>query len=389
VPIASPSAIRSSLPYAAFYGALFLAIGIFVPFGPLWLEDRGLGPEAIGLLLALSSWGRIVTTPAIGHAADRWRHGRLTLVVLAALALLAFASLALLRGFWPLLAPFLLASICLFVLVPLGESRTLTAAADRGLNYGRVRLWGSLAFIAGAIGTGWVVDRTEVSWVLWLLLAALGLTLLAALSLPADAPSTGRKLRPGLRVLLTDRGFFAVVVAASLLQASHALYYGFSALHWQAAGLAESTIGWLWALGVLAEVLLFAVGVAALARFGTLGLLVLAGLGGLVRWSLLALTTAVPLLAAGQVLHALTFGAAHLATVHFIARRAPGGLATTAQAVYAAISGGLVMGGLLLAAGWLYRELAGQAYFAMAAVSLLGLLVAIAFVPRSGDNSTS
>ena len=87
-------------------------------------------------------------------------------------------------------------------------------------------------------------------------------------------------------------------------------------------------------------------------------------------------------LIAVQSLHAFTFGAAHLAAMHFIACRAPPALAGTAQGVYAALSGGAAMGFTILLAGWLYEGFEGRAFFAMAALSAAGL-VAILPLMRS------
>ena len=110
---------------------------------------------------------------------------------------------------------------------------------------------------------------------------------------------------------------------------------------------------------------------------GPPGLLILAGLAGILRWSVLAASTALPVLIAVQALHALTFGAAHLGAMHFIARAAPPGLSATAQGLYSAVSGGIAMGLAMLAAGVLYDAAAGRAFLAMAALSGGGLALAI------------
>ena len=58
-----------------------------------------------------------------------------------------------------------------------------------------------------------------------------------------------------------------------------------------------------------------------------------------------------------QTLHAMSFGAAHLAAIHFLTHAVPEDRAATAQGVYAAIVAGLVLGTVTLACGPLYRDL--------------------------------
>ena len=147
--------------------------------------------------------------------------------------------------------------------------------------------------------------------------------------------------------------------------------------------MSEATIGWLWAIGVVAEVVLFAAGGRLVARLGPAGLLALAGAAGILRWSVLAFTTALVPLALVQVLHAFTFGAAHLGAMHFIARIAAPEWAASAQGLYTALSTGLIMGAMMLAAGWLYESAGGLGFLVMAGASLGGLLLA-ATLPRQG-----
>ncbi|MCH8155796.1 MAG: 3-phenylpropionate MFS transporter [Proteobacteria bacterium] len=363
--------------YAAFYGAVFLVLGIYMPFWPVFLKSRGLDAAEIGLIFALVSWIRIVTTPAIAQIADRSGRAKATLVVVAALSLVFFIGFFEARGFWPILLVMLPAAVCFQPMIPLAESQTMAAVLRERLDYGRIRLWGSLAFILGTVGAGRLITGRAPDLVLYLMLGALGATVLAALALPGrrETPVTAQRSSPF--ALLGNRRFLLFLGAAGLLQASHAAYYGFSALHWKAAGLSEATIGALWAEGVAAEILLFAVSGAVVARVGPPLLLALAGLGGVLRWSVLAATTALPALVAVQALHALTFGAAHLAAMHFIARAAPPGLSATAQSLYTAISGGIAMGLSMLAAGALYQAYAGGAFLAMAALSAGGTGLAL------------
>lgn len=378
----SPQAL--STRYAAYYAAIFLAVGCYLPFWPLWLEGRGLGATQIGLLLAVAAWIKVIAGPVLAHLSDRAGWGKGSIVLLAAVSLAAFAAFLPAEGFGWILAVQILVAVSFPLLVPLGESQTMVAVYRHALDYGRIRLWGSLAFIAGSLLAGRMVGAFSADWVLWLILGALLLTFGAALWLPGreaappeETAAEDRSLGQLLR-LLRRPGLLAFLLAAALIQASHAAYYGFSSLHWRASGIGETTIAVLWAVGVVAEILFFAVSRKATERFTPGRLLVAAGLLGALRWAALAASTELAVLAVMQTLHAATFAVTHLAAMHYITRATPPGLSASMQSFYAALSGGLAMGGAMLLAGWLYDRAAGQAFLGMAVVALVAVGLTLA-----------
>jgi MFS transporter, PPP family, 3-phenylpropionic acid transporter len=178
-------------------------------------------------------------------------------------------------------------------------------------------------------------------------------------------------IQPARRRLLRDPAFVAVLVAASLIQASHAVYYGFSALQWRALGLDGTAIAALWALGVLAEIVLFALQGRLPPFFSPQMLLIVGALGGAVRWSAMAANPPVALLPVLQLLHAASFGATHLGTLGFLAAKAPPGQAATAQG-HIAIAVGTTMAAATALSGVLYGAFGSLAYAAMALAAVAG-----------------
>lgn len=358
-----------------------------MPFWPLWLADRGLAAWQIAIALALPNWIRIVATPGLAAAMDRSTRPRALLLLIALLSLLSFVVFIPLHGFAQIMMATVVMSLFMPALVPLGESQVMTATNRYGLDYGRIRLWGSLSFIAATLGAGAVLADRSPNATLYLIIAGSGGVALAALAMPSESRVVTPVLeRTRVASLLRSRPFLVFLAAASLLQASHAVYYAFSALHWRAGGLDAATIGGLWAWGVAAEVLLFAVGGRLVARLGPRGLLLVAGAAGVIRWAMLAATTAWPLLMVAQTLHAATFGAAHLAAMHFISRNAPASSHATAQGLYSAVAGGLMLGLALLGAGPLYKSYGALAFVAMAGLSAIGLLIALAMPRADGEH---
>ncbi|MSP67826.1 MAG: MFS transporter [Alphaproteobacteria bacterium] len=365
----SPTYARLSL----FYAAQFLVFGVMVPFWPAYLGAKGLGPAEIGLLMGAGPWVRIIAVPTIARAADRSGRYRTVMAASAAGAMLVAALFAVAEGLPTLFALSLVLNLLLASLIPLGDAAALQVVARAGLAYGRVRLWGSLSFIGAAAAAGAIVEGRTAGVILVLVVAGLGLSAVSVGALPAlPSPERGRP-RVAIGALLRSPPYLLSLLAAMLLNASHAVYYAFGTIHWQRAGLAEGVIGLLWAEGVIAEVLLFLAGAALARRLGVVGLFALAGVSGLVRWVALALDSSLATALVVQALHAGTFGAMHLATMEFMARALPRHVAATAQTLHSALAAGIGFGLTMLACGWLYGRFAGGAYLAMAGLSALGL----------------
>jgi PPP family 3-phenylpropionic acid transporter len=364
---------------SAFYAAIFLVAGIQLPFWPVWLSARGLSATEIGVVLAATLWVKVIATPAIGAVADRSGMPRRAIMgLLAATALLAYAGLWPVGPFWTLLLLNLLARTAQSALMPLGDAVTLATCRSAGLDYGRVRVWGSVTFILASVGAGVVLTSFPGDRVLSLVLVSSALVLLASLAVPSSPGAAGGRSRvSGMRVILRDRRFWNFVAAAAGLQASHQVYYGFGSLYWRSLSFSDATIGLLWAEGVLAEILLFWWGERLLARFGPVGLMMLGGAAGILRWTLSGWLSWLPSIAALQLLHAFTFGASHLGAMHFLSRNVPLSAAASAQTCYAAVSSGLGSGLVMLLAAALYAAYGGGAYFSMAALSAAGLLATI------------
>jgi len=207
------------------------------------------------------------------------------------------------------------------------------------------------------------------------LLGGGALILAAVWFLPSPAgPTQGFDIH-AWRLLLHPRQilFFA---AAALIQASHVVYYSFSALYWQSLGYSTDTIGWLWAEGVIAEMLLFFWSARLLRHFRPTHLMVLGGVAGVVRWSTLATATALPLLAAVNFLHCFTFASAHVGAMFYLLRNTPSGHAGTAQSLYTTAQC-IGFGVVWLFSGALYEAVGGSAFLVMAGMSAAGAVAAL------------
>lgn len=362
-----------ALRLSFFYAAVFATVGVNTPFFPVWLSSRGMDAAQIGVLLAVVSWVRVVTTPWLGGMAERRGERRRPMALLAAIALAAFAAYGLVDGFWGYLCVGIVAGVAHAAVMPLGENVTMSMAPSARLDYGHLRLWGSFAFILASAGGGWFLQERPADVILWLMVGTAALMFLSCCLVPEPRLPRAQAHTTPVRRLLGNRMFLLFVFSCGLLQASHAVVYGFGTLHWRASGIDDATIGWLWAEGVLAEIVLFALGARVMGRLGPLRLLLLAGGAGVVRWLITAVTADLDVLIAVQLLHGFTFGAAHLGAMYFIQHAAPPGLSASAQSLYSALGNGIVMGLALLLAGPLYGAFGGGAFAVMALFSAGGV----------------
>jgi PPP family 3-phenylpropionic acid transporter len=331
------------------------------------------------MVIAVPMVVRIIFTPLIGHAADRRGALKSTLVLVSAAACIGTVGIGVVDGFWPIFFAVTLAAIAYAPLLSLSDAYALNGLRVRGQAYGPIRLWGSISFIVANVGAGFLLGYIAPSQLIWLVSAALFLTFVAALAL---APLDSHSAQPATsssapRRLWSSPVFLLIVPAAGLIQASHAFYYGFSTLEWRASGLSGTMIGVLWGVGVLAEVILFAVSARLPGTLLPTLMIAMGAAGALIRWAAMAFEPATALLVPLQLLHAASFAATHLGAMAFLASAVPRELAATAQGTLATVTGLLTAAATGLS-GLMYAAAGSRTYLVMAAMAVAGGACALA-----------
>jgi PPP family 3-phenylpropionic acid transporter len=274
-------------------------------------------------------------------------------------------------------------------MLPLIETVAVDGVRTHGLDYGRMRLWGSITFIVANFAGGVLIEALGGGFAIWLIASGAALTVCAAhmLPVPERRPASAAPARVHWRVslpmrLVRSKLFVLFLIAMGCVNGAHATFYTFGALHWQAQGLSAAWIGTLWAIGVTAEVILFAFSAPLVRRFGAVELIVVGAAASVLRWSMMAFDPPLALLVPLQALHALTYGVSHLGAILFITRAVPSQGMGSAQAFYAVVAGGVILGLVGLASGALYKPLGGAVYLLPAIVSLIGLGAGIVLLKR-------
>ena len=350
---------------------MFAAGAITTAFLPLWMTDRGVAPALVGTVLGAASLARLVAVPVWGIVTDRIGRLRTMLLVAAASAAAAAACLPLERGLGGLLLIVTLQGIAAAALTPLADALTLALAAAGRLAYSRTRAWGSVAYMLATAAVGPVLGWAG-SWLTPLLVAAF-YAAAAAVTPALPAPARVVPARRHATGLLRLRALRVTIAASALIQGSHAAYYGFAAIHWRAAGLGDGVIGLLIAEGITMEIVLFVWGGAWASRLGPARLTAIAACGCLVRWTVLAATTALPVLAVVQLLHAATFAMQHLSSMAVLGAQVPPTRRAGAQALHSALGFSAPTGLLIWLVGLGYARLGSLSFLPMAALGGLAL----------------
>jgi PPP family 3-phenylpropionic acid transporter len=372
-----------------FYSLMFLGTGASLPYLPVWLRAQGLDGAAIGLVLAAPLLARVATGQLAARWADGFEQRRTSLMLLGAVAAAAYASLLFTQTWWQHAAAWFVGSTAAMALLPLTDVLALRLSQREGFAYGRLRAMGSAAFIVANLVLGVLLTRGPPDQVIvWLACAAVATALSVRLLLPPEPIHEPGVTPPdrwaGLGALLGDRLFLLAIVSAGLIQSAHAFHYAFSALVWKEQGLSEAVTGALWATGVAAEIGFLWFLESWRERMGAERLLLLGGAAAVVRWTVSAFAPPAVVLFPLQLLHALTFAAAFLATLHLVQRLAPPESASAAQTLSASLSSGLLIGLATLASGPLFDAWGAGGYLAMTAMSAAGLLGAVRLRRRLG-----
>src|SRR3954468_4295886 len=339
IPIdAQAASKRFATRLALFYGTLFGLVGTHLPFFPVWLKAVGIEPGWIGIITAVPAVTRFTALPFVTGLAERRQSLRGALIVSAfgcAIVLLTVGSQH------QALAVFVIYALTCSVwtpMTPLTDAYALRGVARYGLNYGPLRLWGSAAFVVGALACGLLVDVIAAKHLIWVIASVAVLGALASLALqPLDKPKAAAAAPHGASALLRDPGFVAVIVTSALVQGSHAAYYTFASIAWQQAGYGGLTIAGLWVLGVLAEIVVFALSPRLKLAFPLL--VVIAALSAALRWVIMAQSPPIAVLAVVQLAHGLSFGLTQVGTMGLIAQRVPGHVMARGQGYLVACAG--------------------------------------------------
>jgi MFS transporter, PPP family, 3-phenylpropionic acid transporter len=343
------------LNLSAFYFFYFAYLGAFAPFFALYLNSVGMGAVEIGMLMALPQLTRILAPHLWGWLADRSGQRMRVVRWSGAIGTLAFLGVFAGESFALLCTVLFAMTFFWSAALPLVEATTLSQLGDETARYGRIRVWGSVGFIAAVVAVGYLLDLTSPRALLWVIAALMACMLLLS-CVVAEAPAVPHPgdERPVWQVVRRPE-VIAIILASALVAMAHGPYYTFYTIHLVDYGYSKSFAGWLWALGVVCEIGIF-VWMSRLYRAFTMRQILIAStLLAALRFVVIGWgADSIVLLLAAQTLHAASFGAFHAAAIGVVHRLFRGRHQARGQAIYGSLAYGFggTIGGLASGYAW-------------------------------------
>lgn len=358
---------------SAVYFWYFAFVGLFAPYLGLFLQSLGQGAFEIGVLLSLMAAARVFGPNGWAMVADRLGHRVMLLRATLALSAICAAGFLVSDRFAALFAVVLALGLASSASMPLVEAVTLANLGGRISRYGAIRVWGSVGFILAVLGGGWALDRMPIGMLPWTFVGALAATLAATAGLREVRVPRAAHHTP-LGPVVRERRVAVLMAACFLMCVAHGPLYSFFSIYADRAGYDKTTIGVLWTVGVLAEIVVFATLPRWLSRTTAERVLAVSFALATVRFVMIGWGIEhLALLAVAQVLHGATFGSYHIAALAVVHRWFEGPRQVRGQALYSSLSYGA--GGFLgsVASGALW-EAVGPAwtFTAGAAAAALG-----------------
>jgi len=375
----------SNTPYwrlSGFYFFYFASLGALVPYWNLYLKELGYSATQTGILIGVLMATKVIAPNIWGWIADHTGK-RMTIVRSGCLfAALTYAGIFLDQQFWWLFFSMMVFSFFWNAALPQFEATTFNHLGDRSHHYSSIRLWGSIGFVLAVVGLGYVFENISILQLPVFILSLLVGIWLLSMIVPESASGHLAMDNEPLVTVLKKPAVVGLLLTCFLMQASHGPYYAIYSRYMQNFGYSVSDIGWLWALGVGSEVLVFIYMYRLFQRVKLRDLLLVSLFLATLRWLMIAIAPQnLSLMLFAQLLHAATFGVYHATAIRLIHQLFRGRHQGKGQALYSSVSFGAggALGSLYSGLAWDYLGKPAMFYIATG-FSILGFIVTYAYI---------
>ena len=357
---------------AGFYFFYYAFIGMFAPYWSLYLKSIHFNAVEIGMLMSVQPVMRMLAPNLWGWLADHTGRRRLVVQIAATLSALFYLGVFVTISFWGMLLVLGLMSFFWSASMPLVEATTLSYLGPDAARYGRIRSWGSIGFIVSVVGLGYAFDHMSIAWLLWAgLTCELGILVFSS-QMPATAVLAHHTDHQPIRQLVLQPRVLVLFGACFLMSAAHGPYYTFFSIYLVEHGYAKSSVGELWALGVICEIAMFFLMPKIAHRYGYQRILVASFALAVLRFMLIGWgVDFLALLLIAQVLHAATFGAYHASSMGLVHELFKGRHQSRGQALFGSLTYGA--GGMFggLASGPIWQHYGASLLYTFSALMAL------------------
>jgi PPP family 3-phenylpropionic acid transporter len=362
---------------AGFYFFYYAFVGMFAPYWSLYLKSIHFDAIEIGILMSIQPVMRMVATNVWGWLADHTGKRLLVVQIAASLSALFYLGMFVATGFWAVFLVMALMNFFWSASMPLVEATTLSYLGKNTAHYGRIRSWGSIGFIVSVVVLGYAFDYVAIAWLLWAgLVCEVGILIFSRQVPKTEVLAHHTDHQPIKQIVLQPR-VLALFGACFLMAVAHGPYYTFYSIYLVEHGYAKSAVGALWALGVICEIGVFFIMPSLVQRFGFARIMLASFAAAVLRFLLIGWAVDwVVLVLFAQMLHAMTFGSFHAASIGMVHEFFQGRHQSKGQALFGSFTYGA--GGMLggLASGPIWQHWGASALYTFSAgAALLGLLL--------------
>jgi PPP family 3-phenylpropionic acid transporter len=371
------------LRLGALQAASFTSHGMYLPFFPLWLQSKALSPTMIGFVVAIPIIVRILATAPLLSLADRSFGARRLLLASHLGQLIGFPLFLLADGSITIIALVALVAIAQSCIIP-GNDLVSTNAVQKhpGLNYGRIRGAGSVAFFLTNIIGGYLVGAfgADVVIVALTLIPILGITA-TLIAVPHEAPEPSVQNQPQEEAASPklSKILWLVLIAGAATQGSHGALNAFASIYWRSIGFSDEVIGYFWAAGVIAEILVFIYLGRHVGRTSGIGLILIGSSAAAIRFTVMSLQPGAEVMFVLQTMHSLSFAATHIGTMAALTALAPMQARGRAQGIYGSLAA-LTTAASTVLSGMIYSEAGAGVFVAMAPLGAIGFVLMLVVV---------
>jgi PPP family 3-phenylpropionic acid transporter len=349
--------VTTGIPYwrlSGFYFFYFASLGVLIPYWSLYLKSLGYSSLTIGSLVAILPATKLIAPYIWGWLADHTRRSMFIIRLASILALLSFSLVFVSQQLWWLIVAMLLFSFFWNAILPQYEAMTLNHLGDDSHRYSMVRLWGSLGFIVVVVLMGDLIQDYGADLIPVVVLITFLMIAVASFIVPEKLNIPHTDHSPIWQVIKQPK-VMAFFVVCFLMLCSHGPYYTFYTIYLAEQGYSAHLIGVLWAVGVLAEVIVFLLMHRVLPMFGARKLLIATFLLTSLRWLIIGFfVDDLSMLFLAQLIHAFSFGVFHSVGISLVHSYFSGSHQGRGQALYASISygGGVAVGSVVSGIIW-------------------------------------
>ena len=349
--------VKSDVPYwrlSSFYFFYFASLGVLIPYWSLYLKSLGYNSLAIGGLVAILPATKLIAPYIWGWLADHTRRSMFIIRLASVLALLSFSLVFVSQQLGWLIFVMLLFSFFWNAILPQFEAMTLNHLGNDTHRYSMIRLWGSLGFIVIAVLIGDLLQSYQADIIPLVVLFTFTVIVFTSFIVPEKLNTPHAEHSPIWHVIKQPK-VLAFLLVCFLMLCSHGPYYTFYTIYLQELGYSSHMIGVLWAVGVLAEVIIFLLMHRLLPVFGARKLLIFTLLLTTARWLIIGFfADDLSMLFIAQLIHAFSFGVFHAVGISMVHDYFTGSHQGRGQALYSSVSfgAGVAVGSLVSGLLW-------------------------------------